>query len=262
MKSFQDYADKYQNIRMERRDGILQATFHTDGGKMMWGEVTHREVGYAFADIGSDPDNKVVIITGTGDEFIGQRPGRRAWETPPAFLDRTWRPTELWDKTYWEAQRLLMNLLDIEVPVIGAVNGRAFRHSEIALLSDIVLAADDADFQDAHIPVGLPAGDGAQVIYALLIGEVRSKYFMLTGQILSAQEALKLGMVNEVLPKEKLLPRAWELAEQLAQQPILTLRYTRVVLTLHLKRLMQEILGYGLMLEGMAGVDGVLAREG
>jgi enoyl-CoA hydratase/carnithine racemase len=93
------------------------------------------------------------------------------------------------------------------------------------------------------------------VVWPLLLGTTRGSYFLLTGQRLSAREAHEYGIVNEVLPRDQLLPRAWELAEQLIQQPALTLRYSRVVLALHLKRLMQDMLGYGLALEGLAAVD-------
>ena len=250
MADFEDYADKYQNIRMERRDGILQITFHTQGGSLMWSEPPHREFGYAFADIGSDPENKVVIMTGTGDDFCAGMD----WPRPARRTPRDW------DKTYWEGKRLLMNLLDIEVPMISAVNGPALIHAEIAVLSDIVLAAENAAFQDApHFPRGTVPGDGVHVVWPLLLGPNRGRYFLLTGQKLSAREALELGVVNEVLPRENLLPRAWELAEQLAQQPPLTLRYSRVVLTLQLKRLMQDMLGYGLAVEGLGLVDASLA---
>ena len=244
MAYLEEYADKYTTIQMERREGILQLTFHTDGGSLVWGgdPSPHMEFGYAFADIASDPENRVIIMTGAGDDYCAQmalRGGRRSPQT--------------WDKTYWEGKRLLMNLLEIEVPIIAAVNGPALVHAEIPLLSDIVLAAESAEFQDApHFPRGTVPGDGVHVVWPLLLGPNRGRYFLLTGQKLSAQEALALGVVSEVLPKDRLMARAWELAQQLSQQSTLALRYSRVVLTLHLKRLLQDMLGYGLAVEGLA----------
>ena len=247
MSSFEQYAKKYQTVRMERRDGILQITLHTNGDTLQWGSLPHGEFPQAFNDIGGDPENKVVIMTGAGDAFSGPR------ATPGA---RPRRPPQEWDKTYWEGKHLLMNLLDIEVPMIGAINGPALRHSELPLLSDIVLAAEEATFQDsAHFVNGLVPGDGMHIVYPLLLGLNRARYFLLTGQTISAAEAQQMGLVNEVLPREELLPRAWALAEQLAQQPPLVLRYSRVLLTQQLKRQMQDILGYGLALEGLGQAE-------
>ena len=250
MATFDQYSGKYQSVRMERRNGILQMTLHTNGDSLQWGGIPHQELPEAFADIGSDPENLVVIMTGTGDAFTGP-PG-----TPESRPRRS--PRE-WDKTYWEGKHLLSNLLDIEVPMISAINGPALRHSELPLLCDIVLAAEEASFQDSgHFISGLIPGDGMHVIYPLLLGLNRGRYFLLTGQTIEARQAQELGLVSEVLPRQELLPRAWELAEQLTKQSPLVLRYSRVLLTQYVKRQMQDLLGYGLALEGLGSADSLL----
>jgi enoyl-CoA hydratase/carnithine racemase len=80
----------------------------------------------------------------------------------------------------------------------------------------------------------------------------RGRYFLLTGQTLSAQETKDLGLVAEVLPQDKVLGRAWEHAKVLAAKPTLLLRYTRLMFTEYLKKRMQDLLGYGLAMEGLA----------
>jgi enoyl-CoA hydratase/carnithine racemase len=247
MSKFDDYANKYKTIRMERRNGILQMTLHTDGGSLRWGFLPHGELPDAFYDVGADRENRVVIITGTGAEFSGPRanPGTSSFPTRPSI--------ERIDRIHWEGRHLLMKLLEIEVPVISAVNGPAWRHSEIPLLCDIVLAADTAQFQDsAHFPSDVVPGDGMHIVYPLLLGMNRGRYFLLTGQTLNAQKALELGLVAEVHPPDKLLGRAWELAEDLARRPTLLLRYTRLLLTEALRRHMHDLLGYGLGMELLA----------
>jgi enoyl-CoA hydratase/carnithine racemase len=142
------------------------------------------------------------------------------------------------------------------VPIISAINGPAWRHSEIPLLCDIVLAADTAQFQDsAHFISDVVPGDGMHIVYPLLLGINRGRYFLLTGQTLDAAEANRLGLVAEVLPTEKLLERAWELAQGLTQRPTLLLRYTRLLFTEYLRRQMHELLGYGLAMESLALIE-------
>lgn len=242
------YFDRYPTIHFERDDqGILLMRFHSNGGPVVYSSQHHSDWCSAFHEVGADRGNKVVIITGTGDAFINEF----GWDKNIA------RPAD-WDEVLWEGKRLLRNLLDIEVPVIGAVNGPATIHAELACLSDITLAAETAIFQDQpHMPFMTVPGDGVHIVWQELLGLNRGRYFLMTGQVLSAREALELGVVNEVLPADKLLDRAYEHARKLAVMPTLTTRYARVAVTHRIKRLIDENLGYGLALEGLAALDGM-----
>lgn len=246
MSRLQDYENKYRNIRFERRDGILQATLHTEGGPLQWGSdpgCVHGQIGAACFEIAHDPENRVLILTGSGDRFCTELNHAEIKDPPGATS---------WARIISEGKDLLMQLLDIEVPVIGIVNGPATIHAEIPLLSDIVLAADDAVIGDAaHLPGGVVPGDGVHVVWPHLLGPNAGRYFLYAEQQLSAQEAQRLGVVGEVMPRAQLLPRAWALAEKLVRKPPLTLRYTRTLLTQPLKKKLLDDLGYGLSLEGL-----------
>lgn len=145
----------------------------------------------------------------------------------------------------------------------AAVNGPARHHAELAVLCDIVLASDTALVQDApHFDSGLVRDDGVHLVWPLLLGPNRGRYFLLTGQELSAADALALGVVNEVLSRNRVLTRAWQLAEQLARQPPRTVRYTRVVLIQQLRRLLADGLELGMALEGLAAMEHWPPRRG
>ncbi len=160
------------------------------------------------------------------------------------------------DRVIREGKQLLMNLLDIDAPVIAAVNGPAMRHCELALLSDIVLVADHAQFQDsAHVPADMVPGDGMHVVFPLLLGHNRGRAHLLTGRSVSAAEAVDWGLAFESHPAADLLPRAWELATELSLRSTLTLRYSRIMLVEQLKRQLQDLLGYGLGMEMLALQD-------
>lgn len=243
MSRFEEYRERYPDVQMERTDGILEVTLSTDGGSLVLCRRSHADLPAAFADIANDPDNRVVILTGGGDEF-GMRRGAL-----PGVGDS---PSQ-WDTIMRDGRRMLMNYLDIGVPVITAVNGPAYRHAELAVLGDVVLAADTATFSDgSHFPSGLVPGDGSHIVWPMLLGVNRGSYFLMTDQVIDAAESLSLGLVNEVLRSERLMPRAREVAAQLASKSDLTLRYTRQVLNLYVKKLMQDMLPLGFALEGLA----------
>ena len=244
---FEDYCNKYAAISMRREDGILEITLGTDGGPLLWGRGPHAELEEAFLNVGRDRENQIVIMTGTGEEFSGPA------ATPKSNRAAHRQTPDEWAELGWESNHLLTNLLAIDVPMISAVNGPAARHAELPVMCDIVLASENATFQDsAHFVGGLVPGDGVHVVFPMIMGLNRGRYFLLTGQVLDASEALEAGLVNEVLPRKKLLPRAWELARQMMQQPEMNRRYARLLLTEQLRRQINELLPYGLALEGLA----------
>jgi enoyl-CoA hydratase/carnithine racemase len=246
MSDFAQYSSQHRNIAFERRDGILQIRLHTNGQSLKWGAVRgsiHDQLGEAFYQVGRDPLNEVVILTGTGDVFCTEF---NMEELPTDSTDH-----EAWYRIVREGKDLLMNLLDIDAPVIGAVNGPAHYHAELLALSDIVLAADNATFADlAHFPSSTVPGDGVHVVWPMLLGPNRGRYFLMMGEQIPAAEAKALGIVGEVLAKGQLLPRAWEIARLLKQKPLRVLRNTRIALTQRLKKNLLEELGFGLQLEG------------
>lgn len=241
-----DYSNRYRNIRFERREGVLQVTLHSDGGPLKWGAdvgSVHSQLRQAFRDIGDDTANKAVILTGSGDSFCAER--------NLAEYSEQYSP-EYWYRLTRESRETLMNLLDIDVPVISAVNGPALVHSEIAVLADIVLAADTATFRDTHMNIGVVPGDGCHFVWNMLLGDSRGHYFLLTEEVMTAQTARLFGVVHEILPAAGLLPRAWEIATRLASKPMQSLRYARMLFTQRLKERLLRELNYGMAVEGLS----------
>lgn len=247
LSAFDQYRDAFANIALQRDDdGVVTVRFHTEGGSLVWSGPAHDELGRCFAALAADRDIAAVILTGTGEDYCAEI-------NAASFRLGTARD---WDLTFHEGRRLLNALLAIEVPVIAAVNGPARIHPEIPVMADIVLASSTALFQDApHFMSGIVPGDGAHAVWPHVIGANRGRYFLLTGQELSADQALAFGAVSEVLAPHALMPRAIEHARAIAAKPPLVRRYTRLALTQPLKRLMQADLGYGLAMEALAAID-------
>jgi enoyl-CoA hydratase/carnithine racemase len=247
IRPFEVYSKAYPHVEIQRSDdGILELRLHSDGGPLVWGRGVHAELENLWQEVALDEQNEIVILTGTGEFFIG---GEWAVQT----ITGGERRLPAGSFNHFGGKRIIQGLLDVEVPTIAAVNGPCVIHSEQAILCDIVLAAETASFRDAgHFPAGLIPGDGIVVAWAEAIGLNRARYFLLTGQELPAQTAHEFGAVSEVLAGEQLMPRARELAAMLLEQPPLVRRLTRQVLVQNVKRRMLDELGMGLALEGLA----------
>jgi enoyl-CoA hydratase/carnithine racemase len=244
-----DYAERWADyFTMRREDGILEIRMHTNGGPAEWGLEIHRAFVPAFADIGHDPENECVIFSGTGDRFLASMDAegwvRNGFDKPYDFQ----KGYDFW---YHDQVHEPFAMLNLEIPVIAAINGPFFIHQELALVNDIVICSESTTMADGHYTgMGIVPGDGVQTLFRELMGVNRAKYFLLTGQILTAQEMLEMGLVGEVVANDKLLERAWELARNVFMKRSRShRRMTRALLVQPWRELLTRELPMGMAME-------------
>lgn len=242
------YFDAYTTFKLTRSPaGVLILCFHKDGGPAAFSGPMQQEVPRALYEIAEDRGNRVLILTGTGDRFMTDVDGETLGDlTKPAT----------WDKIFTRGTVTMQRLVDLEMPIIAAVNGPASIHSEWALLADIVLAADTTVFSDySHPAFGTVPGDGIHLIWEEVLGLNRSRHLALTAGSFTAQDAKSWGVVAEVLPTADVLPRAQALGEALAAKPQMYTRFISVTMRQRLSRRVAEGVKLGMALEGLAASD-------
>ena len=242
------YLDAYRSLKLTRdAEGVLLAQFHTNGGPLIFTAQDHTEFVEAFYRIAQDRANKIVILTGAGNEFIPA--------IDFASFGNLAEPGAL-SQVHDEGVQIVENLANIRVPVIAAVEGRAYVHSEYALLASVIVASEGATFNDLpHFAGGIVPGDGIFTAWSYRAGAGRAEAFLLNPQPISAATAHQWGVVAEVVPNGQALSRAQELAKQYLKAPEVTRRNTRIHFIQPLKeRLVREV-GYGLSLEGTSAID-------
>lgn len=221
--------------------GITELCLHTEGGSLVWDATVHRELAEIFHLLAMDQDTKVVLLTGSGASFCDSIDLQSFKDQPPG-----------WENIWWEGQRLARGIVDLEVPVVAAINGPLTIHSEYPVMADIVIATPKTTFADrAHLVRGTVPGDGVHASWSLLLGPSRARYFLMTGATIAAEEAKAIGFVHEVVGSDDLLERARSVARDLARLPRHTLRYARATLSLPIRRHFTEDLSHGLALEGL-----------
>jgi enoyl-CoA hydratase/carnithine racemase len=142
-------------------------------------------------------------------------------------------------------------IFNVDIPTISCINGPGM-HTEFALLFDITLCAEDAELSDPHFgDFGLVPGDGQGLVFQELLGLKRAAYYMYTSDKIDAHTATQIGLVNEVMPREVMLPRAWQIAEKIMQKPRNARRFTSAVIRRPWKRLLVQDLGFHLAHEYM-----------
>ena len=219
---FDEYREVFKDFyKMERRDdGVLLVEAHTRGGPIQLSVQNHRSLGQMLKMVGADPQNEVLILAGSGDEFM-------MGSDPEGFaLEEVDMPYWAYEYAYKDGRINVSSLVnDLEIPTIGLLNGPGF-HSEIVLMCDITIAADDATIFDVHYDIGSVPADGIHNAFQELLGVKRAAYALLTGEAITAAQALEWGMVNEVVARDQLVKRAHAIADHIMSQPRTTRRLT------------------------------------
>ena len=245
---FEEYKERFkEHYKLERRaDGVILAQAHTVGGPIQLSVQNHRSVGQLFKTIGADPENEVMIFSGSGEDFM--------MGADPEGFQLEQEDLQYWAYEYaYKDGRINVSSLvnDLEIPTIGVLNGPGF-HTEICLMCDITICAEDAIIFDLHYDIGSVPGDGIHSCFLELLGVKRGAYALLTGQAIDAKKALEYGLVNEVVPREKLLERAYKLADHIMTQPRTTRRLTTQIVRRPWKQRIANDLdgGFGIQMFG------------
>ncbi|MEU1515175.1 enoyl-CoA hydratase-related protein [Streptomyces sp. NPDC005811] len=199
----------------------------------------HRALERVWAHLAADTEARAVVLTGAGRAFSagGDLEAVARW----------WDDTEARQHEIDGARRLLAEIVDFPLPVVAAVNGPAVGLGcSLAVGSDIVLMAESAFLADPHVGLGLTAADGGTLFWPYLVGMLRAKEYLLTGDRIPAEQAVAIGLANRVVPDDELVDAALRLAERLAAQPPQAVRSTKQALNLHVRRAFADVLEYAL----------------
>jgi len=257
---FADYSERFKDFyKMTRReDGVLLVEAHTNGGPVQLSVENHRSLGQMLKTVGADPENEILILTGSGDEFM--------MSSDPQGFALEEADMEYWAYEYaYKDGRINVSALvnDLEIPTIGLLNGPGF-HSEIVLMCDITLAAEGATIFDLHYDIGSVPADGIHNAFQELLGVKRAAYALLTGQAITAEQALEWGMVNEVVRRGALIARAYTIADHIMSQPRTTRRLTTQIVRRPWKQRVVNDLdgGFGIQMFGHIAKKKAVHGEG
>jgi enoyl-CoA hydratase len=221
----------FENILLEKEDGIATITFNRPDALNALDNQTRAEFYSAMKDVAADDDIKVVILTGAGRAFVAGSDIKELKQT--TSLDAH------------NIHRLGMVVEKLEKPVIAAVNGFALGGGcEIVMACDIIIASDKARFGQPEINLGIIPGGGATQRLPRLVGVCKAKELILTGDIIKAEEAEKIGLVNRVVPAENLMATAKEIAKKIAAKSRATVRLAKDVINKGMQTSLETGLDY------------------
>ncbi|MCC7366330.1 MAG: enoyl-CoA hydratase/isomerase family protein [Dehalococcoidia bacterium] len=222
-----DYSAQYQRLTVQIDDrGVALVTLNRPEALNATDNVLHRELTTIWGDLDRDPAVRVAVVTGAGDrafsaggdvddlEARAQLPAEERFE---AIVD-----------LMKEAEQIVYGMVNCDKVIVSAINGVAVGAGlAVALLADISVIAEDARIRDGHVPLGVTAGDHACIIWPLLCGMAKAKYYLLTNDFIDGREAERIGLVSKCLPRPEVLPAAMEIAGRIASSPPTSVRFTK-----------------------------------
>jgi enoyl-CoA hydratase len=213
--------DDYQQLTFSRREhGVLLITLDRPEKYNAADEQMHGELARVWADVSADPETRVAVITGAGRAFSAGG--------DLAMVERMAGDYERVSHMLAEMSDLVYNMINCTKPIVSAINGAAVGAGAVAaLLADIAVAAQDARIGDGHVKLGVAAGDHAAVVWPLLAGIAKARYYLLTGEMITGAEAERIGLVARAVPREQVLDEALRVAEVLATGSQQAIRLTR-----------------------------------
>jgi enoyl-CoA hydratase len=248
----------YRSLRLQRHPhGVLEVVMSGEGmnksALAAADDRMHRELAEIWRDIDRDPATRVAVIRGEGKGFSAGGDLGLVEQMADCFdvRSRVWR----------EARDLVYNVINCSKPIVSAMHGPAVGAGLVAgLLADVSIAANDARIIDGHTRLGVAAGDHAAIVWPLLCGMAKAKYYLLLCEAVSGAEAERIGLVSLAVDEADLLPKAFEVATRLAQGSQSAIRWTKYALNNWL-RMAGPTFDTSLALEFM-GFSGPDVREG
>lgn len=238
----------YDAIEWRHEGRILHLTLNRPESLNAVDAAMHTELARVFTDAANDPDSDVIVLTGAGRAFCAG--GDLGWQQD-AIDD-----PESFEQTAREAKQIVFSLLDCEKPIIAKVNGPAVGLGcTIALFCDVVFANEETFLSDPHVSVGLVAGDGGAVIWPQLVGYVRAKEFLMTGDKVPARKAVEMGLINHAVSAAELDSAVEAFAKRLANSALKAVKWSKVSINIGLKQLAHSIMDTSIAYESLTNVS-------
>lgn len=235
----------YRTLKLTRKGRTLTISLNRPDRYNAVDGVMHEELSRIFSEARRDEGSDCIVLTGSGKAFSGG--GDVHWLKWAAEDQRRFETIVI------EAKQIIFSMLEVEKPIIAKVNGHATGlGATLALFCDVIFMAETAKIGDPHVSIGLVAGDGGAVIWPQLVGYARAKEFLMTGDLLSAQQAEQIGLINHAVSVDSLDSEVEKFTDRLNAGALKAIRWTKVSVNIGLKQLTHSIMDACLAYEALS----------